>query len=276
MGKGLREMMYQTSRRLALIVALCAPLVLVEFADAAFTNIQPPSQFNQLPEDGHRTIFGNVYGGTFVRNGVNMTNGTVTATRIDDSLSNNSVLGLVDGHAGQAADQVWHDGFTNALAKVRFAKDNQAFGFFQGPSGPTDSAHYTKLFDVSGSGYNVTGTSLLQDMVGLTFRWGRSRGIGGFHSSLPADNHDDQDHMVTYQITGLPDQGPFTVWMLFWEDRNVGETSNPGGATFNSDRDLNDLVVEIRATAIPEPATAVLGLAGLSALWGMPRRRRMS
>lgn len=74
--------------------------------------------------------------------------------------------------------------------------------------------------------------------------------------SLTSKNSDSKDHFVTYKIDGLG--GPFyndkTVWLLFLEDLPFS----------SSDKDYNDFVVEI--SAIPEPATAFLLIAGAAML----------
>lgn len=261
---------HRTLRRLAIGALACGLFTfgVAPQVRASYTSISNPDPFNETPEDGHRHILEHIYGGSFVRDGVNyhQDGGTITLQRIDDSLSNNGVLGLVDGQPGQASDQVWHDGFTDALAKVRFARDQQSFGFWEGTTGGT----YTNLFDVSGHDYAVTGGIALNDMRGKTWRWGRSRGRGGMHSSKPTENPDDLDHMVTFRVEGLADQGRYTVWLLFWEDLNHSDTPN----TLTSDRDLNDLVVEIRAIGqVPEPATGAVLLAGLGAAGCVARRR---
>lgn len=259
------------SGRAAYLAAVACGLFILAAArpaQAAFTTVQSPDPFNEIPEDGHRTILGNIYGGTFQRVGpgnLNYTNGTINVTRVDDSLSPNGIMGLVDGDPGEASDRVWHDGFTDAFAKVRFARDSQSLGYWEGESGGT----FTKLFDVSGQGYNVTGGTMLQDMRGKTWRWGRSRGRGGTHSSVPTENPDDLDHMVTFQVEGLAGAEGYTVWLLCWEDLNVSNEPD----TLTSDRDFQDLVVEIRATAVPEPATGALVL-GAVVVGGLSRRRR--
>ncbi len=246
--------------RAAFLGAAIALLCLSAATRGSFSPIGGPGNH----EDGQGLILGHVYGGVFSKLGVDYSNGNVTAHRIDDALASNGVLGLIDGAPGVAADQVWHDGFTSALATARFAALSQSFGFFTGTSGGS----YTNLFDVSGSGYAVSGSATLADMRGLTWRWGRTGGGTGPHSSLITSNADGLDHLVSYRIDGLTDG--YTTWMLFWEDRNI----LPGQPA--SDHDYNDLVIELKASAgtptvlAPEPAGVALAWTALACL----RRRR--
>jgi hypothetical protein len=256
-------MMYRTLRRQAACALSYGLLMLAASnADAAYTTVKPPDPIDNEPNQ--ELILEHLYGGNFTKSGANYSNGSVSALRIDDTLTTNGILGMIDGTPGPTTDQVWHDGFVNATAHARYARDQQSLGYWEGTAGGT----YTNLFDIVGKGYDVEGEALLADMRGKTWRWGRSRGRGGLHSSLASENPDNLDHLVTYKLTGVPATLGQTVWLLFWEDLNY----NPVPYSFTSDRDFNDFVVELRAsTSVPEPtALAGVALAGLAAL----RRRR--
>ena len=120
-------------------------------------------------------------------------------------------------------------------------------------------------FDASGTGTDVTGSASI-DLTDQTWVWGRRNADGSnqYYSEVER-NADGLDHMVTYRIDGLDTAE--TVWLLFWEDL-PGQYGPPG----SSDRDFNDLVVEIRAT--PEPAP--LALLAFGTLAFIRRRGRVS
>ncbi|HEY7090824.1 MAG TPA: PEP-CTERM sorting domain-containing protein [Tepidisphaeraceae bacterium] len=221
---------------------------------AGYTPINPPP----FGEDTHQEILSQIYGGTFVPLGLDFTNGTVTATRVEDFTDPGEAktpLQLVTSFGSD--DQLWQSDFRFACAEAKFAVYKQDFGYFDGLTDNT----YHKLFDQDGLDYNVTGDADLSSLSGKLLRWGRG-GEDRVLSSRPSDNADGRDHMVTYLITGLDEPGTLPSlrsqppanlkrWLIFFEDKFQGEQ----GADF----DYNDLVVEITATqvAIPEPASAV-------------------
>jgi len=235
-------------------------LLFVTNVRAAYTPIfgPPPGEVD------HKIILDELYGGDFAADGVNYTNNTITAVRVHDDLPDMGILGVVDGDPSDTADQLWHDGFVSASAEARFAKYSQKFGYVEGFIGGT----YQNLFNVTGSGFDVSGeTDIGNLLTGKTWRWQRS-GTNGPQSSLVLENSDLQDHLVTYQITGLNDGK--TTWLLFFEDLTL-----PSGRPYEAD--FNDLVVEVKAcipddqVPTPEPATALTLVGAIIVLAGRYR-----
>lgn len=230
-----------------------------------FTPINPPHP----GEDDHATILSNIYGGTFVPSGgrgVDFSNGSLLAFRIDDRVDNTlfsgGALGMTGTGGEDETDQTWRADFVLAAAEAKFASFEQNFGYFSGVDDGIEA--YTQLFALTGDRYNVQGQADLSALRGQLIRWGRG-GQDRILSSRISDNADGEDHMVTYQL--IDEQGPeggepLIRWLVFWEDILKGEP--------HEDFDFNDLVVEI--TAIPEP-TALMGL-GLAGLLALRRSRR--
>ena len=230
-------------------------------ARASFTPINSPFFTN---EDGVQKILNATYGGTFTPSGLNFSNGTITAVRVEDIVS---TPGIVTPPNGSPDDQLWQANFQLSSAEAIFGSFNQQFGYYLGASGGS----YVNLFNVVGVpntpgwGYDVTGGADLSSLSGKLLRWARA-GQSRIVSSLIADNTDGKDHMVTYNIQGL-NNGKVT-WLLMFEDKFTGEAY--------ADFDYNDLVVQITAlpqVPIPEPvAIAPLILCGALGL----RRKRIA
>jgi hypothetical protein len=234
-------------------------------ASANLTTVHAPA----AGEQSQAQILSHVYGGMFGPAGfseASYTNGPVTATRVDDALAGGGPgdnLHLVFGApGGSTTDQLWVDGIASVRAEARFAGYSQRFGYDDDDDGVGD-VDYVNLFNVTGSQYAVLGSASHQFSMGVSWNWARSAqgpGQGGTFYSQESRNN-NEDHMVTYRITGLTDPGE-AVWMLFWEDLR-----GPYGC--GSDRDFNDLAVEIRASPVPLPGAdilAMIGFAGVSVL----------
>lgn len=206
-------------------------------------------------EKSIQQILDAVYGGTFTASGVNYTNGVITATRVNDnggSGTNDVLFG-----PGTANDQVWNGGAISAKVDARYAGFTQAFGYKTGTSGTA----YNSLFSVTGSGLAVSGSATvdMNVLAGGTWRWARTGSDSRVFTSRDTDNVDGLDHMVTYEITGYSD---LKTWLIGFED-NIAP---------NSDRDFNDLVVQVQA--VPTPAAIGMGLTTLAGLGIAALRRK--
>jgi hypothetical protein len=246
--------------RITSLVTTFVLLALVSSSQAGFTTIAGTFPGQQ----GQADILSHVYGGTFTASAENFTNGTLTATRVADSplSGSQSVVGSIN-----ASDQVWHDGFVSATAQAVYSQaPGKTFGYVAGASGTS----YTKLFDVGGYAYAVTGSADSIDTRGMTWRWTETyQGFFGptGHTSLESDNPNGLDKMVTYQINGLSDASKWTTWMLFFEDSDLGLDPETN--------DFNDMVIAVKATTVPVPGAMLLGALGLG-LVGWYQRRRVA
>jgi hypothetical protein len=217
-------------------------------AHAGFTQVNAPIHATEL---GHAAILSQTYGGTFSAAGLNFSSGNgYTALRLDD-----------DGSAG---DECWGNAFVSARAIARFAGWEQTLGVIDGDSGP---ATFHELFTVSGTGLNVAGSVTDLDLCGKTVRFARGGG-GEMLSSLALDNVLAVDQMVSYKLLG---SGGAQRYLLFFED--------VGAAYGDSDRDFNDLVVELTVrpgvNAVPLPPAAWSALAVLLAGGVVGSRKRI-
>ena len=194
-------------------------------AQAGFTSINPPN-YGKGGEATQAEILSNSYGGTFTANGVNYTNGTLTATRLDDT-----------------TDQTFTFDLKSSKALATFASFKQGFGY-----------NSTELFAVGGDDFAVTGSTGAVDMPS-SYSFSRF-GTGFAQSSNNASNLDGKDHLVTYLLTG---QGVTdTTYVLFWEDKTSQQKSD---FDFN---DLVVEVKAGSPVVVPLPAAAWSGLATLA------------
>jgi len=231
-------------------------------AAAGTTTVNAPSYGGELSVSD---ILSGVYGEAFSASGDNFTSTSFSAIRIDDFGIGGPLS--TTGAQGSADDKVWDGEFAKASARGRYAGYDQSFGYIDGASGGI----YHNLFDTVGYGLSpsVTGEAVDINAIGQ-FRLARN-GQNGVFSSLETDNLDGLDHMVTYQIQGLADASNFVTWMVFFEDLNMIQ----GGEHAQwSDRDFNDLAVELKAAAVPLPPAALMGLVGLAVPMGMNVAKR--
>jgi hypothetical protein len=226
-------------------------------AQAGFSPVNAPSSANEM---GHAEILSHTYGGAFVANGVDFTNGSITAHRLDDGNASDMNMAV-----GAGTDQCWANGAFSVRAVARFAGYQQTLGILEGDAGGSFEA----LFTVSGTGLNVNGGVYNCDMNGKEFRFARGggAGVGDMFTSLNLDNFSAADQMVSYKLTG---PGGLTKYLLCFED---------AGAAQGSDWDYNDLVVEVTpmgvGNVVPLPSAALSGVALLFAAGMWSGRERL-
>jgi hypothetical protein len=251
------------ARSLVLSAAL-AGIGLASTAFAGFTTIQTP------PLPGGETQAGlldGIYGGTFtLEDGVDYSNGTLTAVRVSDTLPNTSSLSYTNP-GPNATDQTWAASSLTATVKFSQAEYvSSPFGYFPGASGPTSA--FVPLFSVTGGTFSASGTGSFSPSG--VFRLGADN-IYGYLSSSPSDNADGNDHMITYQIQGLP--GPDTTWLVAFNDYGNDGT----GSTEDAYYDFQNLVVQLQtlpASSTPEPGSLmVIGGLAIALLKRAPRRK---
>lgn len=224
-----------------------ASLLLAASASANTTDIQPPSG-----EPTHAEILGDIYGSAFTTDGLSLTNGNVTATRIDDD-----------------QDQQWAAGRYNFEALGSYADYSQSFGIIQ-------DGTLTPVFEVEqgdGTSEQIQGQGTIEVSSGF-FELVRFGDRGQTASTAPGSNLDGKDYAVTYRIDPVAQNGDGdgeanaeATYLVFFEDIAVNN---------GSDMDFNDLVVRIGPDAdlppIPEPSALVL--AAMGGLMLVSRRRR--
>jgi len=202
-------------------------------------------------EESHLDIINDIYADSFAVQGSDLgygvhteySNGLVTVYRVNDFGIEVPATNILTKKINKTLDKLWVDGIATVNVKAKFAAYSQSFGYL------LDSG-YVPLFDVVGDSFNVSGDAVADFPLGSAWQWVRS-GTGHTFYSDPDNNSDKLDHMVTYWVDGLNDG--YVTWLLFWEDVS-------GDYCDGSDRDFNDLVVEIKA--IPEPISFLLLGAG--------------
>lgn len=252
--------------RFKLLLASAVTLAGFAFASSAFAGFSPIST---TPGEGTIPgIMGHIYGGTFsLDDTYDYNNGSLTALRISDTAPQNGGLPYNDP-GPNTTDQLWSASMFQATAEANFAElSTTPFGYIPGASGGT----FKSLFSVTGTQYNVTGSGSFSPSG--TFRTAAQNKYGML-SSLPSDNIDTadssldgKDHIVTYEIDGLP--GSDKTWLLFFDD--YGDNGKDG------DFDYQDLVIQLKTLppappSVPEPGSLMLLGGTMLALFKRARR----
>jgi hypothetical protein len=236
-------------------------LGLANSAKAGFSTVEPPLNGNNTQP----AVLNGIYGGTFSLNGdadgLDYSNGSITAVRVADSLPSTGTV--TDNPGPNATDQLWQDSSVTATVKESNAKlTSTPFGYIPGASGGT----FTSLFNVTGAGFGATGSATFSPTG--TFRFA-AQNTYGVLSTLPSDNKDSLDHVITYEINGLG--GTQKTWLLLFTDYGDNNVSDEYF-------DYQNLVVQLSATpssSVPEPGSLMLlGGAGLALFRRLPRRSR--
>jgi hypothetical protein len=243
-------------------LTITGSLAIVARAAGSITTISP----SPVSEKNQEQILESLYGGNFSASGTNYLGGglagALSAFRYKDFLSPDGIQN-VSAPSLLVADKTWTtNSFFMVIARSTNSAATQQFGY------TIDGGSYQNLFTVGGSGSNPTGSAIDVDLMGKNFQWVRRSAEGtNAYSSKTELNSDSLDHMVTYRIDGLNDGK--TTWFLCFED-----LYGPLAGSGNSDRDFNDLCVQVTTASVPEPSTiAVLGFGFAGMLRRMRRKR---
>lgn len=185
-------------------------------------------------------------GGEFKQDGVDFVSEPTTVTRIDDTL-----------------DQRWTGTFAVQIVG-RFSGYTQDLGVAKG-------GEFQSLLNAEGLGFEAAPQT---QIVTLDHEPFLRAGNSGTHSSIPDQNADERDHLITYTFV---DESHAPVWLLFWEDLDMGPRVTKGRST----SDFNDLVVLVRGATgsapppipVPLPPAFWVGAATLAVGAYFARRR---
>jgi len=199
-------------------------------AEAGFTAVQQPKRTSG---PSHEHILEHVYGGEFAADasGLNFSNDAgVTVTRLSDT-----------------ADGSWSANIGSARTVAAFGRKVRSGSYF----GASDGGHVTQLMETAGRRFDVSGVCETPATADGDLCFGRGHKANRVYSSLAESNRDGADHLVTYQVeSGSAADDGSSTYLLCWEDK-LGR---------RSDRDFNDMVVEIRTASTASEAAAAAAI----------------
>ena len=222
---------------MVLMLLCCGLFATGGIATAALTEILPGPE---VPLTGYGGVLDQIYGWD-------------NLTRVDDN-----------------SDQIWNPASGKATAQAKYAYFTEDFGYIPDLNGDNIyNEDFEYLFTVTGNGLNFGAPVAYLGSGDVSFVWALDpSGSSSVWTSLPGQNDDFIDHMVTFRInevaddvTALQDNGRYPKYVIAWEDLRGG-----------GDRDYNDLVVEVNVAPVPIPSAILLLGSGLVAMIGIRRR----
>jgi hypothetical protein len=175
-------------------------------------------------------------------------------------------LTRVDDFDVSLNDQIWNPANGYATAQAKYASFSQDFGYIPDLNGDNIfDESFLSLFTATGNGINLGGLTVTVPFNSgeVNFIWALKPSGAPLWTSLPGQNSDALDHMVTWLISDNEARPNNVVgnYVFAWEDL-------PGGG----DRDFNDIVVEANVAPVPIPAAILLLGSGLAAMIGIRKR----
>jgi hypothetical protein len=182
-----------------------------------------------------------------------------------DTLYGLSNLQRVDDYGVLPNDQIWFNPDTGtATAQAKFAGFAHEFGYIPDTNGNgMFEEAVVPIFFLGGNINMILSSGPSGNLTGgpVNLIWALKPSGAQLWTSLPDSRN--IDHMVTWLITG-GQANEAGNYVIAWEDLP--------GLPAGSDRDFNDLVVEVTVATVPIPAAILLLGSGLVGLAGIRKK----